>query len=382
MSQEYYTVLARTIATAGQNPAHLRALVYRLARAELKRELFKNGNSISLFEAKQQISALDAAIEQIEATLKGETLVASENANEQKTIAGPNATAVVEHSSARLPVRTPYRAEVLPPLGSAPRFLTQHNWKIAPTGQADPFIYPPEPGRIRAAFRLSVQVVLAAFLAAAIVAFHERGSLFSSRMPHARSTVVEPQVKQRPSLPGLQPAGIPLPSFYGVYAVSGGHLTGLGTLPIRVPDPRVEISALISTPSAATLPDGRLEFVAFRSDLADDAPDRATVRVVARVMHELTFDSAGRAKTVDVKGSWAVRGDSYEMRVGPVSGHAGMVLIRPAEPGFIFPAGRYALVLKNTAYDFTVAGPVTDPAQCLERTDAIDEPVYNECRKP
>ena len=36
----------------------------------------------------------------------------------------------------------------------------------------------------------------------------------------------------------------------------------------------------------------------------------------------------------------------------------------------MLPAGRYALVIKGQAYDFTVAGPITDAAQCLERVDA------------
>ena len=43
-----------------------------------------------------------------------------------------------------------------------------------------------------------------------------------------------------------------------------------------------------------------------------------------------------------------------------------MLMIRPENPNFVFPAGRYGLVIKGQAYDFTVAGPVTEPAQCLK----------------
>jgi hypothetical protein len=57
-----------------------------------------------------------------------------------------------------------------------------------------------------------------------------------------------------------------------------------------------------------------------------------------------------------------------------------MVIIRPENPTFSFPAGRYVLVLKGSAYDFSVAGPITDTAQCLERTDAMNMPIYSECR--
>ena len=57
-----------------------------------------------------------------------------------------------------------------------------------------------------------------------------------------------------------------------------------------------------------------------------------------------------------------------------------MILIRPADADFSFPAGRYALVLKAAAYDFSVDGPITDLAQCVERTDGLNAPSYTQCR--
>jgi hypothetical protein len=48
----------------------------------------------------------------------------------------------------------------------------------------------------------------------------------------------------------------------------------------------------------------------------------------------------------------------------------------------VLPAGRYVLVLKNIGYDFTVAGNITDPAQCLERTEAANGVFYSDCVKP
>jgi hypothetical protein len=45
------------------------------------------------------------------------------------------------------------------------------------------------------------------------------------------------------------------------------------------------------------------------------------------------------------------------------------------------PAGRYILALKNQAYDFTVAGKVTDSSQCLERTAAANGSLYADCQK-
>jgi hypothetical protein len=59
-----------------------------------------------------------------------------------------------------------------------------------------------------------------------------------------------------------------------------------------------------------------------------------------------------------------------------------MLMIRPENPNFVFPAGRYGLVIKGQAYDFTVAGPVTEPAQCLEGCEGGKRHFYSECRQP
>lgn len=97
-------------------------------------------------------------------------------------------------------------------------------------------------------------------------------------------------------------------------------------------------------------------------------------------MRALTFDARGNAKLINVEASWGVRSNHYQMQVAPVNGNPEMVIIRPMNPNFVFSAGRYALVLKGSAYDFTVAGRITDTAQCLERTDALNMPIYSECR--
>ena len=173
---------------------------------------------------------------------------------------------------------------------------------------------------------------------------------------------------------------VPLPTEYGVYAVANGRLTELDLLPIRAPDQRVAVSASISTPSRVHLPNGQLQFVIFRRDLVANAPDRVSVRVVARVARALTFNSKGYAKVANVEESWVVRSSSYQMKVAPVPDNPEMIVVRP-DADLVFPAGRYALVLKGVAYDFTIDGLLTDPAHCLERTDALNTPVYTECRK-
>ena len=87
------------------------------------------------------------------------------------------------------------------------------------------------------------------------------------------------------------------------------------------------------------------------------APDKVMLRVVARVARALTFGPSGKPKVADVDDAWIVRSNSYQMSVAPVPDNPEMVLLRPAQPEIAFPAGRYALVLKNLAYDFTLDGP-------------------------
>jgi hypothetical protein len=52
------------------------------------------------------------------------------------------------------------------------------------------------------------------------------------------------------------------------------------------------------------------------------------------------------------------------MRVAPVPDNPEMILIRPEHAEFVFPAGRYAPVLKNVAYDFTLDSPISGTAHC------------------
>jgi hypothetical protein len=174
----------------------------------------------------------------------------------------------------------------------------------------------------------------------------------------------------------------PLPSDYGVYALgSDAALSELHALSLRVPDKRVALSTPINEPSHTTLADGKVRFVVFRRDLAASAPDRIEVRVVARVVRALTFDGKGKAGFVPVSNAWNIRNLSHEYRVRPIAGNPEMLLMQAENADFALPAGRYVLVLQDLGYDFTVAGKVTDPSQCLERTDAANGAFYSDCQK-
>jgi hypothetical protein len=173
----------------------------------------------------------------------------------------------------------------------------------------------------------------------------------------------------------------PLPGDYGVYALNENKLSELRLLPEQVPDKRIAMSTPISQPSHTTIADGKAKFVVFRRDLAGNAPERMEVRVVARVVRALTFDAKGKANFTPVSDVWNIRNISYEFRVRPITGNPEMLLIQSENADFALPAGRYVLVLKSQGYDFTVAGKVTDPSQCLERTDAANGEFYSDCQK-
>lgn len=176
--------------------------------------------------------------------------------------------------------------------------------------------------------------------------------------------------------------GLPKPGNYGVYALNGDTLSELSLVLERAPDKRIAMSTPINEPSRTTVADGKVRFILFRRDLVGNAPERVDVRVVARVVRTLKFDSKGKPNFTPVEDSWNIRNISYEMRVRPVPDNPEMLLVQSEKPDFELSPGRYVLVLKEQPYDFMVAGEITDAAQCLERTDAMNGSFYSECKKP
>jgi hypothetical protein len=150
----------------------------------------------------------------------------------------------------------------------------------------------------------------------------------------------------------------------------------------RVPDQRVFMSTPIKTASRTVLPDGRAAFIIYRRDAANSAPERVLVRLIAKVRRAMTFNTAGQASMTNVQDTWTIRNISYDFRSAPLGEGSEMLMIRSESENFVFPAGRYGLVIKGQAYDFTVAGPITEAAQCLEEIKAENSTFYSECRRP
>jgi hypothetical protein len=217
---------------------------------------------------------------------------------------------------------------------------------------------------------------------AAYVMLDRQLRLFDSRgMSPVEAIAPASQTRDVAPAAALPPSpSVPLPVTYGVYAISNGRLVELEPLAGKVPDPRVFMSSVIKRPSHTQLPDGRVGFIVFRRDIAASAPDRVSVRVIAKIERTITFSPTASVTPVDDE--WAVRGISHELRVEPVKENPEMLRVRFDDPDFAFSPGRYALVLKGQAFDFTVTGVVSEAAHCLERTEAANGTFYSECRTP
>jgi hypothetical protein len=382
---DFGIVLARMLENLKSDPSELRNAAYELARIKLQKECWLRNPPLTVLEMRRALLALEVAIERVEA-------------------GHSRADALLLQPSDRLIERQ----EIIPQ-ASVPRpqgFVTRpHDPPIAaePTQLAESGSSRSTSKWLPARASSMLKAVATATLAVALFVIFDRqfafiriptetvasvtqktGKLASEPGSAAFSPVKAPQVLGGglPSVSAAQPSGLALPTVYGVYASNNGQLHELDPLPGRVPDPRVLISSAITKPGHTILPDGKIVFVVFRRDLATNPPDRVAVRAIAKIAREMKFSQTGQVTTTALEDLWVIRNKSYELRVAPLSENPDMLIIQPENSDFVFPAGRHGLVLKGQAYDFSVAGPVMDPAYCLERLEGANGIFYSECRKP
>jgi hypothetical protein len=402
--ESHYSALAQMFAEVSQDHAHLRTFVYEFARIKLRKELYPRFVEGAWNEIEVQMRGLEAAIDRIEADFAQDAPLLPH---------APQLLRLSDLSQDRLPPESPVprfgmggttrfgeegiRAQPL--LAPSPVYRANPSSTPAVSVGRDRFDDAHSGRRRRSRAWRNVQLIAAVAIGVAIYAASDATTILNKVGLHwldepTKSTPMtgkaqEPEVAavdsasqgQRNEARRRHVGDIPVPTEYGAYAVVNGQLVELEQLAIKVPDPRVAISAAFSTPSRAHLPASPREFVIFKRDLLNSAPDRVAVRIVAQVMRALSFDATGNAKNSPVEESWVIRNNSYPMRVGPLADNPEMVVIRSETPGFVLSAGRYALVLKGVGYDFTIDGPLTDPAHCLERTEALNAPIYSECPK-
>jgi hypothetical protein len=101
--------------------------------------------------------------------------------------------------------------------------------------------------------------------------------------------------------------------------------------------------------------------------------------MIAKVAREFSPDVVGKKPSDD---AWVIRNISFPFRSSPVNNNPEMYELHSEDPALELPPGRYALVLKTQAYDFSIEGEAADPRQCIERIVASEGTFYSNCKKP
>jgi hypothetical protein len=184
-------------------------------------------------------------------------------------------------------------------------------------------------------------------------------------------------------LPAAPPEALPFPrpAAYGVYAIRDNQLIELQQAQATPVDPRTPSQMQIVKPGRIVSATAKLAFIVFRPDLVANVPEKVPVRIAARIAHTMSFNSAGMAVvTAPATDTWLIRDQGYDLRAMPMRENPEMVMLRLENPEFVFPPGRYELMLGGQAFDFVIAGEVTDPAHCVEGVVTVRGPAYTECK--
>jgi hypothetical protein len=362
---EFALMLSRVIDSVEKNPEFLRATVYELARHKLKEEF----TSESFGDVRKLSKSLEFAIAGVEAFNKKkegvEASLLGANPAQGKSLISAHASS--QHVTSALQSVSPVfeARDSVPESASAPkgRVRSKAVWWSA------------------AALATGLTVI---FAAVSLEPLRNRLNIVINQpapVPPKVETTAAPESASTAADPKSVAPSPTVPTSFGIYAVSDGKLHELDVLPGRAPDARIAISSIITIPSRATLPDGHVAFVVYRRDSAANAADRAEVRLIARIEREASFDKDGKQVVTTIDDNWVMRNSSIPYRTAPKKDNPDMYEIRSENPDAPLAPGRYALVLKGLAYDFSVEGPVTDPRQCLERLVATNGRFYSECKK-
>jgi hypothetical protein len=394
---QFALVLARTINAFKDDPALLRNAVYQQARIALWNDVARNDPE----EGARLAQALEKAIVGVEKFA----------ARDDGTIRQNRRASLSETAhSALLPPPTgravePYLSEAsrrpLPPTAQAGDRST-HQGMVDITPEDFKAVYK-RPSRFPwGTLVVGLSVICAILVGVGFVLKQPRQSLSKvfSRASHPSAekqaedlawtqttTLRAPVSPDSAAAPRPDSAAGPRPDFpppttYGSFALREGQLVELSALEGTVPDKRVAIASPFHTSSRTVLVDGSPTFVVFRRDLASIPADGIEVRVIAKVSRTMKFDSTAKSSPdyAPEEDLWSIRGISYKFKSAPVPGQPEMMIVRPESPDVVLSPGRYALVLKRQGYDFTIAGEVTDPNHCLERTEASNGTFYSACR--
>ena len=359
---EFALVIARMIDSLKNNPEDMRQAIYELARYKLQEQL-PNANAE---EKERTQQALETAIRGVEAFSEQHVGILAPALHLQ--LNGPRTASTAGEL---------FYPELIPQVG--PR--SHLNVDSERNAGGSKHTHSPWPHLRRTAAMIAILVAI-------LVAVQQRERLLSLAhnllKPEQKATIEERIAPLRvsnqpvPASPPAKPATL-RPTDYGVYAISNDALIGLSLLPGRPPDIRVAVSAALTTPSRTILPNGHPKFIVFRRDLASSIADRAEVRIIAKIAREF---SAGVVSKKPGDDTWVMRNISFPFRLSPLNDNPEMYELHSEDPALELSPGRYALVLKTQAYDFTVEGEAVDPKQCIERIVASNGTFFSDCKKP
>jgi hypothetical protein len=360
---EFALVLSRMIDDVNDDPQSLRQAIYDLARYKLQEQFTRD----DVTKISQTQEALEVAIRGVEAFNRQNGRIA--RTPPQISEANPEISASHADSPPRLLPPQPLSVEQVPI-------------------ERVSVIVDSEPRRPLGYLAPAAAVIFLLFGLFFVLQQRDRISVAIRSLAKfdTQATTLQPstpvEASPPPTLPPVATKTSPLlPADYGVYAVSNDTLFELHMLPGRAPDLRVAISPAINTPSQTTLPNGHPKFIVFRRDLVSSGAGQADIRVLAKVVREFKVGTEGK-KNMEGEETWVMRNITFPFKSSPVKENPEMYEIHSDAPEAELTPGRYALVLKGAAYDFTIAGNIVDARQCLERIAASNGTFYSECKAP
>ena len=396
---DYYAILQDAIRSTRQNSAQLRALVYERFRFNLKRDVLFGHSTMGLADVVRQINDFELAVARIEANAVDEQPVTRERLGpfarerteprdrERTAVPDRERTAPAERERTErreiVRARAPDAVQILPPPPIKPLYA-----RLPPHQRADNSQFARLTEEFIRHLRLTNKFVAIAFVAMTIIGSVIITLLWPTHKPPSRLETAGRPTQTADATPGdaaddsaaQTKVPFPLPNSFGIYVLSNDKLTELQPLPISIPDARIALSAEISVPSPTTISDAKPAFILFRRDLLNNAPQKIFLRVIARMARETTIVN-GKAGTTNTEGTWRVRNISRELKIAPIPGQREMVIAR-LDDDVSLAAGRYALVLNRTGYDFEIQGPPSSAAFCLEKFETANGAMFNQCRAP
>jgi hypothetical protein len=296
---EYALILSRMINTVKDDPAEIRATIYEFARAKLKLDT----SWAEAAERERLASALETAIHGVEAfsVRQEQTSLLGPPAPVARIAHGPPAAEQPSRSMTTVGSVTPASEDIFMPDRARPYAEVRHVLEVR-TSPLGPML-----ARFFVGMLLFAGLAGLAYYKEKLPAIVERLHLPGAADAPTVTQATGPAEAKTSVSQQANPPAFPVPSDYGIYALSNGALSELSALSERVPDRRIAVSTPINRPSRTTLPDGKAKFIIFRRDLAGNAPERIDVRVVARVVRASTFDARGKPSYVAVSDAWNIR---------------------------------------------------------------------------